>query len=101
MNAKLLIILCCAWGAAGMANASEPLARSKNCLSCHQAASKLVGPAFKDVAAKYKGDKKAAVTLAAKVREGGKGVWGEIPMPPNAVDEKDAKRLVDWILAQK
>lgn len=62
---------------------------------------KLVGPAYKDVAAKYRGDTKALVSLAAKVKSGGKGVWGAIPMPPTNVSDEEAKKLVAWILALK
>ena len=62
---------------------------------------KVVGPAYKEIAAKYKGDGAAAGKLAAKVKAGGKGVWGEMPMPPNNVTDDEAARLVAWILAQK
>jgi cytochrome c len=63
---------------------------------------KLVGPSFKDVAAKYKGQADAEAKLAKKVKEGGKGVWGEVPMPPNvAVKEDDIKALVKWVLTAK
>ena len=62
---------------------------------------KLVGPAYKDVAAKYKGDKNAPAMLAAKVKAGGKGTWGQIPMPPNNVTDDEAKKLVAWVLSQK
>ena len=86
---------------ASPAFASEALAKSKNCLACHAVDKKLVGPAYKDVAAKYKGDAKAPAMLAGKVKAGGKGAWGEIPMPPNNVTEDEAKKLVAWILAQK
>jgi len=86
---------------AGQAHADEALAKAKNCMSCHAVDKKLVGPAYKDVAAKYKGDKGAVEALAAKVKAGGKGVWGEIPMPPNNVTPDEAKKLVTWILAQK
>ncbi|MCL2345619.1 MAG: c-type cytochrome [Desulfobulbus sp.] len=77
----------------------EALAKAKNCFSCHQVDKKLVGPAYKDVAAKYKGDAGAVATLAAKVKAGGKGNWGQVPMPPNNVTEDEAKRLVTWVLA--
>jgi cytochrome c len=60
---------------------------------------KLVGPGYKDVAAKYKGNKEATAMLVKKVIGGGSGVWGPIPMPPNPVKEDEAKLLVDWILA--
>lgn len=88
---------------AGNASAADEtaLAKSKNCLSCHTIDKKLVGPAYKDVAAKYKGDKTAPAKLAAKVKAGGKGVWGEIPMPPNNITDEEAKKLVAWILSQK
>jgi cytochrome c len=88
---------------AGQAYADEgaDLAKAKNCMSCHAIDKKLVGPAYKDVAAKYKGDKGAVDKLAAKVKAGGKGVWGEIPMPPNNVTPDEAKKLVTWVLSQK
>lgn len=84
-----------------MADAGADLAKAKNCLSCHAVDKKLVGPAYKDVAAKYKGDAGAAAKLAAKVKAGGKGAWGEIPMPPNNVTDDEAKKLVAWVLSQK
>jgi len=87
---------------AGNALADEKLAQSKNCLACHQMDKKLVGPAYKDVAAKYKDDKDAEARLVKKVMAGGTGVWGQIPMPPNPqVSEAEAKTLVKWILAMK
>jgi cytochrome c len=86
---------------AGQAHADEALAKAKNCMSCHAIDKKLVGPAYKDVAAKYKGDKGAVDKLAAKVKAGGKGAWGEIPMPPNNVTDDEAKKLVTWVLSQK
>ena len=81
--------------------ANPDLAKAKNCMACHTIDKKLVGPAYKDVAAKYKGDAKAAAMLAGKVKAGGKGAWGEIPMPPNNVTDDEAKKLVAWVLAQK
>ena len=82
--------------------ANEELAKQKACLACHQVATKLVGPAYKDVAAKYKDDKGAEAKLAAKIRAGGVGVWGQVPMPANpAVNEAEAKTLAKWILAMK
>jgi cytochrome c len=85
----------------GHAAADEALAKAKNCLTCHAIDKKLVGPAYKDVAAKYKGDAGAAAKLAAKIKAGGKGVWGEIPMPPNNVTDDEAKKLATWVLSQK
>ena len=86
---------------AGQAQADEALAKAKNCMSCHAVNKKLVGPAYKDVAAKYKGDAKAPAMLAAKIKAGGKGTWGEIPMPPNNVTPEEASKLAAWVLAQK
>ena len=86
---------------AGQAQADEALAKAKNCMSCHAVDKKLVGPSYKDVAAKYKGDAGAAEALAAKVKAGGKGVWGQIPMPPNNVTPEEAKKLATWVLSQK
>lgn len=86
---------------AGQVQADEALAKAKGCMNCHKTDAKLVGPAYKDVAAKYKGDKAAPAKLAAKVKAGGKGAWGEIPMPPNSVTEDEAKKLVAWVLSQK
>ena len=89
--------------AAGVANAQanpEELAKKNMCLSCHSADKKVVGPAYKEVAAKYKGDKTAEVKLIEKVKKGGSGVWGQVPMPPNStVKDEDIKTLVKWILA--
>ena len=86
---------------AGQAQADEALAKAKNCMSCHAIDKKLVGPAYKDVAAKYKGGKAAPAMLATKIKTGGKGVWGQIPMPPNNVTEAEANKLVAWVLSQK
>jgi cytochrome c len=88
----------------GMASAADgaALAQKNACMSCHSVDKKIVGPAYKDVAKKYAGDKGAAAKLAAKVKAGGKGVWGEIPMPPNPqVSAADVDTIVAWILAQK
>jgi len=78
------------------------LATAKNCMACHAIDKKLVGPSYKDVAAKYAGQKDAADKLAAKVIKGGSGVWGPVPMPANVqVSPDEAKKLVAWILTQK
>jgi cytochrome c len=78
------------------------LATSKNCMACHEAAVKLVGPSFKAVAEKYAGQKDAADKLAVKIIKGGSGVWGPVPMPANAqVSTDEAKKLATWILATK
>jgi cytochrome c len=84
---------------AGNAMADEKLAQAKNCLACHQIDTKLVGPAYKDVAAKYKDDKDAEARLTKKVMAGGTGVWGQIPMPPNPNPKDDEiGSIVQWIL---
>ena len=84
------------------ASAQLELAKQKNCLACHQVDTKLVGPAYKDVAKKYANDKDAAPRLAKKVREGGVGVWGQIPMPANPqVNEAESLQLVKWVLSLK
>jgi cytochrome c len=85
----------------GQAAADEALAKAKNCLTCHQAAVKIVGPSYKDVAAKYKADPKAVDTLAVKIKAGGKGVWGEVPMPPNNITDEEAKKLAAWVMTHK
>jgi cytochrome c len=79
--------------------AAEALMTKSGCAACHAVDKKVIGPAYKDVAAKYKADKDAATKLAAKVKAGGQGVWGPIPMPPNPqVPDADIKTLVAWIL---
>ena len=84
------------------AAAQEELAKKHNCLVCHQVDKKVVGPAYKDVAAKYANDKTAEAKLFDKVKKGGVGVWGQVPMPPNAtVPDADIKALVKWILSLK
>ena len=84
------------------AHASLDLAKAKNCTACHAVDKKLIGPAYRDVAAKYATDKDASAKLAKKVREGGVGVWGQIPMPANPqINADEAAALVKWILAQK
>ena len=93
--------------AIGLAVASGPvfaqaeLAKQKNCMACHAVDKKLVGPSYKDVAAKYKADKDAVTKLAKKIREGGVGVWGQVPMPANPqVNDAEATSLAKWVLAQ-
>jgi cytochrome c len=78
------------------------LAQKSGCTACHSVDKKIVGPAYKDVAAKYRGDKSAEAKLITKVEKGGSGVWGQIPMPPNTqVKPEDVKKLVEWILSLK
>lgn len=97
-------LLLCLLGmlASGAAMANADLAKAKNCMACHSVQSKVVGPAFKDVAAKYAGQKDAEDKLVQKVMKGGSGVWGAVPMPANAqVNEAEARTLVKWVLSQK
>ncbi len=101
------ILVAIATLAAGIA-ASTPamadlaLATAKNCMACHAVDKKLVGPSYKDIAAKYAGQKDAAEKLAGKVIKGGSGVWGPVPMPANPqISADDAKKLAAWVLATK
>ena len=88
--------------AAGPALAAQALATAKNCMACHAVDKKLVGPAYKDVAAKYAGQPGAVDKLAAKIQKGGSGVWGPVPMPANTqVNEAEAKKLAAWVLTLK
>ena len=88
--------------AAGPAFAQADLAQKKNCLACHAADKKLVGPSYKDVAAKYAGQKDAVAMLAEKIQKGGVGAWGQVPMPANPqVTDAEAKQLAGWILTLK
>ncbi len=88
--------------ASAPAMASLELAQKKACLACHSVDNKIVGPAFKDVAKKYRGQKGIEAKLAEKVIKGGKGAWGEVAMPANTqVNEAEAKQLVAWVLSLK
>ena len=85
---------------APVAHADQALATSKGCMACHQIEAKVVGPALKDVAAKYKGDDGAVDKLSAKVKAGGVGVWGQVPMPPQvAASDEEIKTIVAWMLS--
>ncbi len=86
----------------GTAQASQDLAQSSGCMNCHMLDKKMVGPGLKDIAAKYKSDAGAVAKLTEKIIKGSNGVWGPIPMPPNAaVSEANAKALAQWILSIK
>ncbi len=88
--------------ASGSVAASEKLAQASGCMTCHAIDRKVIGPSFKEITAKYGSDKNAEANLVKKVKAGGSGVWGQIPMPPNAhVKEDDIKAIVAWILTQK
>ncbi len=84
----------------GSVAADQKLAQQKSCLSCHQIDRKVIGPAYKDVANRYKGDDGAEARLAEKIQKGGKGNWGTIPMPPNgSVSPEEAATLAKWVLS--
>ena len=103
---KHIVILAAGLLVAGAANTAyaqdaAKLAAEKACMACHAIDNKVVGPGYKDVAAKYKGNAKAEAMLVQKVIKGGSGVWGQIPMPPNAsLKEDEARLLVKWVLSQ-
>lgn len=107
---KTTLILCAAAAAATFgagahaadAKSGEGLAKASGCLACHTVDKKLIGPSYKDVAEKYRGNKAAEADLVAKVKNGSKGVWGDIPMTANAhVKDEDIKAMVQWILSLK
>ena len=99
---RSLITLALTLSVAAPAMADLALATSKNCMACHAVDKKLVGPAYKEVAKKYAGQKDAEATLITHVMKGSKGVWGPVPMPANAqVNEAEAKKLAAWVLTQK
>ena len=96
----LIVSLAAVIAAPALANAD--LAQKKSCLACHAADKKLVGPSFKDVAAKYAGQTDAAAKMAEKVQKGGVGAWGQVPMPANPqVNAEEAKQLATWVLSTK
>ena len=102
MKAVAAILGAMACTLAAPSQASEQLAKKHNCLACHTVDKKVVGPSYKEVAAKYRNDKGAEARLFEKVKNGGTGVWGPVPMPPNAaVPDADIRALVKWILSQK
>ena len=99
---RALFALVAATTLAGPALADQALATAKNCMACHAVDKKLVGPSYKDVAAKYAGQKDAVDKLSVKIIKGGAGVWGPVPMPANAqVSEAEAKKLAAWVMTQK
>jgi cytochrome c len=102
MMKKALLILATSTVVAMPALADEALARSKNCMACHAIDRKMVGPSYKDIAARYANDSQAAAKLATKIQKGGSGVWGAIPMPANPqVSDDEAKKLAAWTLSFK
>ncbi len=102
MKRSLMLFVAASALVSGSAFAQADLAKAKNCMACHAVANKVVGPAYKDVAAKYAGQKGAEDKLVQKVMKGGSGTWGPVPMPANPqVTEAEARTLVKWVLAQK
>ena len=99
MKAAAILVIVATWTLPAMANLE--LAQRKNCLSCHSLDQKVVGPAYRDVAAKYSGQDDALARLVEKVQKGGTGVWGTVVMPPNPVTPEEARTLVTWILSLK
>jgi len=98
----IALTLAAGWSVAPAALAAEALAKKHNCTACHAVDKKLVGPSYKDVAKKYAGQAGAEKTLAEKVKKGGQGVWGQIPMPPNPnVPDGDLAAMIKYVLAQK
>lgn len=87
---------------AGTASADQALAQKNACMACHGVDKKIVGPSFKDVAKKYASDPDAVAKMIAKVKSGGKGVWGQIPMPPNPqVKPEDSRKIIEWVMSLK
>ncbi len=102
MNRFVTLLGVAALALAQPAKGNEELAKKHGCFACHATDKKLVGPSYKDVAAKYRGNKGAEAKLVDKVKKGGTGVWGQVPMPPNAtVPDADLRALVKWVLSQK
>jgi cytochrome c len=99
---RTLLLAVLGLAATSPALADLALATSKNCMSCHAVERKVLGPSFKEIAAKYKDNKGAADMLATKIVKGGSGVWGAVPMPANnQVSEAEAKKLAAWVLSTK
>ena len=102
MKRSLMLCMMLSALASSSAMANADLAKAKNCMACHAVATKVLGPAFKDVAAKYAGQKDAEDKLVGKVLKGGAGAWGTMPMPANPqVSDAEARTLVKWVMAQK
>jgi cytochrome c len=99
---QALVALSALAALAGPAMADQALATAKNCMACHAMDKKLVGPSYKEVSAKYAGQKDAVDKLAVKIAKGGSGVWGPVPMPANPqVSEAEAKKLAAWVMTVK
>lgn len=99
---KYGLTMCCLLGLlCGGAQASDELAKAKNCMTCHAVDKKIVGPAYKDVVAKRGGQKGAEAAMAAKIKGGSQGEWGNVPMPANNVTDAEAATLAKWVLSHK
>ena len=102
VTVALLAVATITASGAALADAGEDLLKKSGCTACHAIDKKVIGPAYQDVAAKYKGDAGAATKLADTVKKGGSGVWGPVPMPPNTqVSDADIKTMVAYVLALK
>ena len=100
-NAIVVLLALGGFAMGGQAQANADLAKAKNCMGCHAIDKKVIGPAYRDVAAKYKGQKEAEAKLVASITKGSTGTWGPMAMPPNAVSADEALTLAKWVLAQK
>ncbi|MFN4319386.1 MAG: c-type cytochrome [Aquificaceae bacterium] len=98
---KVALALAMVVGFAGFSLASEQLAKQKGCMACHATNAKKVGPSYADIAKKYAGKAGAVDYLAGKIKKGGAGVWGGVPMPPQNVSDAEAKQLAQWVLSVK
>jgi cytochrome c len=107
MRTTVIVLAVAALATASDVHAADPkavdaLLKASGCIACHTVDKKLVGPTYKDIAAKYRNTKGAEAGLVKKVKEGGKGAWGEVPMPPNPqLKDSDIKTMVEWILTLK
>ena len=100
IGSALLVVACLPVAHAADVPAGQVIASRNACMGCHAVDRKLVGPAFQQIAAKYKGDPQAGEKLARKVKDGGSGVWGVIPMPSHpSMSDADIRTVVDWVLA--
>lgn len=99
---KLAFLVILAAALTGVSLANEQLAKQKGCMACHDMKAKKVGPAYAEVAKKYAGRKDAVDYLTQKIKKGGAGVWGGVPMPPqNNVTDAEAKQIAQWIMSVK
>lgn len=98
---KIVAAVCAALAVSTAVQASEDLAKSKNCMTCHAIDKKIVGPSYKDIVAKRGGEKGVEAALAAKIKNGSKNEWGQVPMPPNNVSDAEAATLAKWVLTLK